>query len=404
VKIRLSIFIAAVLVRAVVLHHFYTFLASTQYQDEAVIIAKSLLASHTFGGIYGRPDPTAWLAPGYPALVAIVFWLFGVGTTLATTVLLSLNGLFSALTAVVTYDLGKRLVSGTAGLIAAWAWALSAYVASASLLIWDTSVSTLLLTLVVLLTLANRESNRTSTWIGIGSLWGLAALFSPAVLAPFSALLVYFACRRRIRPVLLAGVACALMLVPWSLRNWHAFHQLFLLRDNMWAEIYFGNISYALHPMGHSGVYQKMGEGPFLEMLKERSLHWIASHFTDFVVQSASRVLKFWTLPRFADGTLPVCLSLVGMAFALRRQRSTALPLLLILTTYPLVYYVSVVFSHFRYLIDPMIYVLAGYALQRMGELVTVLLGFGGDQSFSTTQGGSQATLQMSPPIQPLRQ
>jgi hypothetical protein len=92
------------------------------------------------------------------------------------------------------------------------------------------------------------------------------------------------------------------------------------------------------------------------------------------------------------------------MAFALRRQRSTALPLLLILTTYPLVYYVSVVFSHFRYLIDPMIYVLAGYALQRMGELVTVLLGFGGDQSFSTTQGGSQATLQMSPPIQPLRQ
>jgi hypothetical protein len=172
----------------------------------------------------------------------------------------------------------------------------------------------------------------------------------------------------------------------------------------MWAEIYFGNISYALHPMGHSGVYQKMGEGPFLEMLKERSLHWIASHFTDFVVQSASRVLKFWTLPRFADGTLPVCLSLVGMAFALRRQRSTALPLLLILTTYPLVYYVSVVFSHFRYLIDPMIYVLAGYALQRMGELVTVLLGFGGDQSFSTTQGGSQATLQMSPPIQPLRQ
>jgi 4-amino-4-deoxy-L-arabinose transferase-like glycosyltransferase len=373
VKTRLSIFIAAVFVRALVLHHLYAFLASTEYVDEAVTIAKSLLLSHTFGGVYGRPEATAWLAPDYPALVVLVFWLFGVATPMATTVLLSLNGLFSALTSVVTYELGKRLISNTAGLIAGWAWALSAYIASVSFLIWDTSLSTLLLTLAVLLTLANRHATRAPTWIWLGSLWGIAALFSPAVLAPFAVLLLYCACQRRIRPALLAAVACALVLVPWSLRNWHTFHQLFLIRDNMWAEIYFGNISYALHPMGTSGVYQRMGEGPFLTMLKERTLNWIASHPADFAVQSASRALKFWTLPRFADGTLPVCLGLLGMAFALHRRRSSALPLLLILAAYPLVYYMSVVFSRFRYLIDPIVYVLAGYGLQRMVGLVTGL-------------------------------
>lgn len=373
-KTRLYIFVAALVVRAIVLHHFYAFLASTQYQDEAVVIARSLLVNQNFGGIYGRLEPSAWLAPGYPALVALVFWLFGIGTTLATTVLLSLNGLFSALTAVVIYDLGRKLLSNTAGLIAGWAWALSAYVASVSLLIWDTSLSTFLLTVAVLLTWTNRESTRTSTWIWLGTLWGVAALVSPAVLAPFGALLVYFACHGWIRPVLLAVAACALVLVPWSWRNWHTFHHVFLIRDNMWAEIYFGNIDYALHPMGNSGVYQKMGEGPFLLMLKEKALHWIAAHPAAFAVQSASRALKFWTLPRFADGALPVCLSLLGLAFAFRHRQSSALPLLLILIAYPLVYYMSVVFSHFRYLIDPIVYVLAGYGLQGLAELIKELL------------------------------
>ena len=373
-KNRVSIFVAAVFVRAVVLYHFYPLLSSERYLAEPAAIARSLLLNHTFGGVYGRPEPTAWLAPGYPVLVAVVFWFFGMGTVAATKVLLVLNGLFSAFTAVVTYELGKRLISNTAGLLAGWGWALSGYIASVSFLIWDTSASTLLLSLAVLVTLTRSQGTRALTWIFVGSLWGIAALFSPAVLAPFAVLLVYFAARQRLQPALLAAAACALILVPWSGRNWQTFHQLFLIRDNMWAEIYFGNTSYALHPMGSSGVFQRMGEGPFLRMLKERTLQWIASHPAGFAAMSVSRALKFWTLPRFLDGTLPVCLSLVGLAFALYRRRSSALPLLLIMAAYPLVYYVSVVFSRFRYVIDPIVYIFAGYGLQIIIEFAKALV------------------------------
>jgi hypothetical protein len=266
------------------------------------------------------------------------------------------------------------LLSNTAGLIAGWAWALSAYVASVSFLIWDTSASTLLLSLAVLLTLTRQHAVRSSSWIFVGALWGIAALFSPAVLAPLAVLLMYFAARHRLQPALLAAAGCALILVPWSVRNWRTFHQLFLVRDNVWAEIYFGNTSYALHPMGSSGVYQTMGEAPFLRMLKERTLQWIASHPADFAAMSVSRALKFWTLPRFLDGTLPVCLSVLGLLFAVYRRRSSALPLLLIMVAYPLVYYMSVVFSRFRYLIDPIVYVFAGYGVQMIMEFAKALV------------------------------
>jgi len=389
VKNRLLIFAAALFVRGFVLYHLYLDFSS-KYWGEPASIARSLVMMGTFGGVYGRPEPTAWLAPGYPALVALVFALCGIATATAAKVLLVLNGIFSAVTAVATYELGKAVVSETAGLIAGWAWALSGYVASVSFLIWDTTASTLLLVLAVLLTLRNWYSTRSSVWILLGSSWGIAALFSPAVLAPFAVLLLYFSCKGRMRPALLAAVACALVLVPWSIRNWKQFHQFFVVRDNMWAEIYFGNAGYALHPMGRSGEYQKMGEVPFLKMLKERTITWIASHPSDFLAMTASRALRFWTYPSFVYGTLPVSLGLLGMVFALHRLRSSALPLLLILMAYPLVYYMSVVFSRFRYLIDPIVYILAGYALQRLVELARVALPRVAEKTLSVVQRSSE--------------
>ncbi len=392
VKSRVSIFVAALFIRGIVLHHFYPLLSSERYSAEPVTIAKSLLFSHTFGGVYGRPEATAWLAPGYPVLVAVVFWIFGIATPIATKVLLLMNGLFSALTAVVTYQLGKTLVSNAAGLIAGWAWALSGYVAAVSFLIWDTSASTLLLSLAVLLTLTYQRSRNLLTWIWLGALWTIAALFSPAVLAPFAALVLYLAWRGRRWLALIAPVACALLLVPWSVRNWKDFHQVFLVRDNMWSEIYFGNADYSLHPMGNSGEYQRLGEGRFVAMLKGKAFNWIGSHPMQFARNSLARAAKFWTLPRFTDGTLPVCLCMLGLAIALYRGRASALPLLLVLAAYPLVYYMSVVFSRFRYLIDPIVYVWGGYGLQVVAERVKMVIPWRAEQqSFATREPGSES-------------
>ncbi len=160
-KNRAFIFIAALLVRAILIHHFYS---PDKLWAEPAVIAKALVLHHRFGDVYGRPEPTAWLAPGYPAVVAVVFWIFGIYSAASAKVLLTLNALCSAWTAVLTYDLGKKLLSGTAGLFAGWGWALSGYIAVVSLLLWETTISGLLLTAAILLTLTRQNSRRLAIW------------------------------------------------------------------------------------------------------------------------------------------------------------------------------------------------------------------------------------------------
>src|SRR4051812_36057757 len=59
-------------------------------------IAQSLIEGHGYANPLQKPTgPTAWEPPGYPFLIAGVFWLFGVYTKTAAFVLLSINSVFS---------------------------------------------------------------------------------------------------------------------------------------------------------------------------------------------------------------------------------------------------------------------------------------------------------------------
>lgn len=219
------------------------------FQQETGNIAYALAEGKGFSNVFRtETGPTAWLAPGYPLLVAAMFKLFGVFTERAFFACAALNILFSSAACVPIFFTGKRLGGLGVGAGAAWLWAVFP---SAVMMpfewIWDTSLSALLAALISWATLELTESERWLDWGVYGLLWGLALMTNPALGALLPFLLGWVALRGRgesglrwKRAALAAGVAI-LCCLPWTIRNYVAFHRLIPVRSNLPFELWLGN-------------------------------------------------------------------------------------------------------------------------------------------------------------------
>jgi 4-amino-4-deoxy-L-arabinose transferase-like glycosyltransferase len=315
------------------------------------------------------------VAPGYPFLVAIVFRLFGIHTATSAVVVVGLNALFSALTALVIFRIGDETFGATAGSIAAWAWALSPFVALLGWLIWETSLSALLMSYAFWRTLVLQQSSGWGDWIYSGVCWGVAALVNPALIAPLPFLvlyLIYSSARQNLRFALAAVASFAVVLTPWTLRNELVFHKLFFVRSNPWAEIYFGNAGFDLHPRGDSGEYQRLGEAAYSTAMKQRLVAYVRERPRVFLQDALARIWPFWTAPAYLYAfTIPLLLlTVVGLVFAyIARHRSTTL-FLVVMVFYPLTYYFSHTFARFRHPIEPLMFVVAAYPVVKIAAVV----------------------------------
>jgi hypothetical protein len=224
-------------------------LGNVPFQQETGNIAYALAAGKGFSNVF-RTDtgPTAWLAPVYPLIVAATFKLFGTFTARAFFACVALNILFSSAACVPIFFVGKRIAGLGVAAGAAWLWAVFP---SAAMMpfewIWDTSLSALLAALILWATLELAESEKWLDWCVYGVLWGLALMTNPALglLLPF--LLGWTAFRVRgegslrwKRAGLVAGLAI-LCCLPWTVRNYVAFHRFIPVRSNLPFELWLGN-------------------------------------------------------------------------------------------------------------------------------------------------------------------
>jgi 4-amino-4-deoxy-L-arabinose transferase-like glycosyltransferase len=219
------------------------------FQQETGNMAYALAQGKGFSNVFRtETGPTAWLAPAYPLLVAAMFKLFGTFTARAFFAAVFLNILFSTAACVPIFFAGKRLGGVGVAAGAAWLWAVFP---SAVMMpfewIWDTSLSALLAALILWATLELTESERWLDWGVYGLLWGLALMTNPALGALLPFLLGWVVLRGRResrwrwkRGALAVGVA-ALCCVPWTIRNYVAFHRLIPLRSNFPFELWLGN-------------------------------------------------------------------------------------------------------------------------------------------------------------------
>jgi 4-amino-4-deoxy-L-arabinose transferase-like glycosyltransferase len=203
-------------------------------------------------GIYGITNsgtimPTLSRLPGYPAFLAVIFWLFGSDNFRAV---LLVQVLFDLATCFLIADMACRLFSGRAAkaafLLAAICPFLANYAATALTETLEIFFTTLAMDLALRgLKIGGAPRRPWQTWLGSGLAIAGAILLRPdggIVLAAIGAYLFWLLVKSLGRPasalpgrsltpisLIMAGVLVALgalaPLIPWTIRNLHAFHR-----------------------------------------------------------------------------------------------------------------------------------------------------------------------------------
>ncbi len=381
-------------------------LSQVPFQTETGHIAFSIATRKGFSSPFQRDTgPTAWIAPVYPYLLAGIFKIFGVYTVRSFFAAVLLNILFSAGACVPIFYAGKRIAGRGAARAAAWLWALFPN----SIIIpfewvWDTCLSAFLVAVLLLATLKLAEARRLRDWFFYGLLWGFALLTNPAVALLLPVFVLWAAHRIRnqdlksdwlTRPALATGVAL-LCCVPWTVRNYIAFHSLIPIRSNFAFELYVGNNeNYDEQHRFRPGAitqdreilrYFRLGESAFMEEEKRKALAFIAAHPRIELWLVMQRMVDFWMgtatpLATFRQAELPwlrlvlLCNfaaplgALAGAVVLLVRRNRYAVPVISVPVVFPLLYYVTHTSLRYRHSIDPVVLLLVAIGLNGLWQL-----------------------------------
>jgi 4-amino-4-deoxy-L-arabinose transferase-like glycosyltransferase len=381
-------------------------LSQVPFQTETGHIAFSIASGKGFSSPFQRDTgPTAWLAPVYPYLLAGIFKTFGVYTVRSFFAAILLNIFFSAGACVPIFYAGKRIAGPGAARAAAWLWALFPN----SIIIpfewvWDTCLSVFLVAVLLLATLKLAEARRLRDWCFYGLLWGFALLTNPAVAPLLPVFVLWAALRIRNRglntawvtkPALATGVAL-LCCVPWTVRNYIAFHSLIPIRSNFAFELYVGNNeNYDEQHRFRPGAitqdreilrYFRLGESAFMEEEKKKALAFMAAHPRIELWLVSERMVDFWMgtatpLATFRQAELSwlrmilLCNfaaplgALAGAVVLLLRKNEYAVPVIAVPVVFPLLYYVTHTSLRYRHPIDPVVLLLVAIGLNGLWQL-----------------------------------
>jgi hypothetical protein len=164
------IFAAALLTRLVASTLLYRLQMDPQrdYWDfgwETGRIAHSISVGKGFSApVYGYEGPTAWMAPVYPYPLAGVFRVFGDFSRWSALAILGLNSVFSAFTCFPVFHIARRVLGPRTAMWAGWGWARVSlchlFFIFLSVRVWETSLTTLLLSLALWFTLVLADGSR----------------------------------------------------------------------------------------------------------------------------------------------------------------------------------------------------------------------------------------------------
>ena len=208
-------------------------------------LAQSLVAgqglSSPFGGSTG---PTALLAPGYPAVIALFFRVFGSFTFTAAIAVMAMQLLFNLMTVLLMMQIARRRFGIRTANLAGTFWAVSLPLIWMPTIFWETCLSTLLLVGMIALALRCEQRPGPLLWAVLGAYSGVAALVNPALLPALLAMLGWAAWQTRktspYSPVL-SVLVLLLVYAPWPIRNARVLGAFIPLRSTVGFELWMGN-------------------------------------------------------------------------------------------------------------------------------------------------------------------
>ena len=337
--------------------------------------------SSPFGGSTG---PTALLAPGYPAVIALFFLIFGSFTVAASVAVMGTQVLFTALTVLLIMHVARQLFGIHAANLGGVLWTLSLPLIWMPTIFWETCLSTLLLLGTIALALRCEREPLPLLWALMGAYCGLAALVNPALLPALLVVLGWAAWQNRktlwylpVALLVLSGV-----FAPWPIRNARLLHAFIPLRSTVGFELWVGNRAGATGFLDESQFplfnrweydqYVSKGEVAYMRDKSALARAYMRAHPGTFLRLSIVRFVRFWTGAGNQDGSpvfvlhavLTTSLGWMGIWRLIRRHRlSVALLFLLPLIVFPLPYYITHAEFRYRLVVDPLLTILAVYAL-----------------------------------------
>ena len=393
-----------------------------QFGWEMGRIARALVTGYGYADPFtGHSGPTAWVPPLYPLLLAGVFKIFGVYTATSAWVILTINSIFSAATALLIYEIAARCFrpTGRAHKIALWsAWLWAVYPAALQYAVhwvWDMALTAFLFSAVIVLALrvrgigdepSERNPQTTLRWALFGLFWGMIALLNSTLLLflPVCGIWMLLGAAKKgpakrtakkesaLAPAIGKAVAAALIflacLAPWMIRNWNVFHAFIPIRGNLGAELHDSVLdSYNGFTVGTRVPvcdvcpvyleYKRMGEYAFVQREGKLAREQIRTHKLRFFQLALKRFYFYWiSVPKPAEkGILNEAFrvlnysfvslaALLGLALALKQRIPGAILFAWAFALLPLTYYFVTVQARFRHPLEPIMTILTVYLFQ----------------------------------------
>jgi hypothetical protein len=257
---------------------------SLHYKDEMDYeqIARSIVhhfsvADDTGQLLMGRP-------PGYPAAIALVY------TAIERPVAAKLeNAFFLTLAVLALIVLARRIEPRSVALVPylVLAYPLVMYAAT---VLYPQVAGCLLITLVVLLVAGERFTSREAAAAGLA--YGVLILAIPYFILLLPLVGLFLVVSRAgikwpaVKPAVLMMIVAAMVVVPWTLRNYVQFHKFVPISTNNGSNLFIGNSPITTANSGRTtdviplckGVYEGMSEYDFDAAMRKCAFDWISQN------------------------------------------------------------------------------------------------------------------------------
>lgn len=336
--------------------------------------------------------PTAQWSFAYPAYLAGVYSVFGVHPLAARLIQAALVG---AATCLLVFSLGRRVFGERAGLVAAGISAVYTYFVyySAALMTESFFMVVALAALEMAFRLSDKPSAGRAALLGL--CLGLAALLRQAIL-PFIPVLLawlWWEGRRRLRwqHYLIPVAVVALLIAPWTLRNYRVYGHFLLLNANAGYAFYSSNnpalgtrwsAEHAVAPVPDD--LAGLTEAEMDRALMRRGVGFVLADPGRYIMLTLNRFgeyFRFWpsadsslisNLQRPLSFGLLLPLTLYGLYLGRGSLRAWALPLLFFAVT-AASYLLSWPTARYRVPTDACLMPLAALALIRLASRISAL-------------------------------
>ena len=360
--------------------------------DQATELGRLAEALHTGHGLSspfgGSTGPSAFLSPGYPALISGVFAILGAYSYSSEVAIMLLQAIFGAATVLVAMLFARRVFGVSAANMTGLICALCPPALFLPTLFWETSLSILLATSLVALAELCGEDSSAKNCLGLGALSAAALAVNPSLLPIVVCGFAWCLFKDRTKSILASATGvllCIVFSVPWAVRNLNQLHAFIPLRSNVGYELWQGNrvgsdgfFLADLHPNVNAAEfhrYEALGEVGYMHEKLEIAEKRIAENRVWFAGLSAKRAFYFWFgIARQSSALVVAYLSLttvfgcVGLVRLSRSNKSLAAYLLATLMMFPIPYYITHPDYRFRLVIDPILVALAAYVFTSRQE------------------------------------